>query len=145
MSTKIYGGTSTMKTKRTNSMEDLIAENRRSNFKVIGAEQKVSDIEDIQIAEDAEEALKATYAWLINLINEKKACFESQKCIFGTIGFEVPVSECDPKLVEEIMKANGIPLIDRTPTYSHKTEELRSVYLLFSTPNEGIINMPLDY
>lgn len=134
-----------MKTKRTNSMEELIAEKRRSSFKVINSEKKVGDIEDIKIAEDAEDALKTTYAWLINLVNEKKACFESQKCIFGTIGFEVPVSECDPKLVEEIMKANGIPLVDRKPTYSHKTEELLSVYLRFSTPNEGIINMPLDY
>ncbi len=134
-----------MSIKRTNSMADLIAEKRRSNFKVINSEKTVKEVENIKIAEDAEESLKAAYEWLINMIKEREASFASQKCIFGTIGFEVPVSECNPDLVEEIMKANGIPLVGKTPIYSHKTEELVSVHLSYGTPVEGIINMPLDY
>lgn len=79
--------------------------------------------------------------WIMNTLKTREASFKSEKCLFGTISFSVPVHECKPELVEEIMAANHIRLLKKTPWYNLRTRELQEVRFTFDTPADGIIYM----
>ena len=79
--------------------------------------------------------------WIVNLLKTREATFKSEKCLFGTISFSVPVSECNPELVKEIMAANHIRLLREKSWYNLRTKELQEVRFTFETPAEGIIYM----
>lgn len=77
--------------------------------------------------------------WIMSTLKTREATFKSEKCLFGTISFSVPVKECNPELVKEIMLTNHIPLLGERPQYNLRTRELQEVRFTFDTPVDGII------
>ena len=127
---------------RMKTMEDLIAEEKRSTFRVIRPQRdfyKQKNEQSIVALTEKEIA----YNWLMNELATRYAAHMSEKSIFGTVSFNVPVAECDPNLIEEIMAMNHIPLVNKKCWYNLTTNELISVNLTYDTPALGIIHMPI--
>lgn len=131
-----------MRFQRMNTMEDIIAEERRSTFRVIRPQRDFYEWQDEQPIVTLTEK-EIAYNWLMNELTTRYAAHMSEKSIFGTVSFNVPVTECDPNLIEEIMAANHIPLIEKKCWYNLSTNELISVRLTYDTPALGIIHMPI--
>ncbi len=83
------------------------------------------------------------YYWLKNEFTTKRAHFLSSRNIFGVIGLEVPIYQCDPAIVEQIMAEMGIVLLEKKNWYNVRTGNVISVSLTYDTPEIGIINMPV--
>ena len=125
--------------------EENTADERYAHLRVVPLREELQKTEESReepqdkpaVLSDAEIARN----WILNTLKTREASFKSEKCLFGTISFSVPVSECKPELVKEIMAANNIPLLRERPWYNLKTKELREVHFTFDTPAEGIIYM----
>lgn len=121
------------------------AEEKYSHLRVVRPQEELQKVEasseeqrdepvvlsDIEIARN----------WIKNILKTREATLKSEKCLFGTVSFSVPVQECKPELVEEIMVANNIRLLKKTPWYNLRTKELQEVRFTFDTPVDGIIYM----
>lgn len=119
------------------------AEEAYSHLRVVRSQEELQKVavvsepvvEEPVVLSDAEIARN----WIMNTLKVHEATFKSQKCLFGTIGFDVPVKECNPEEIKKIMAANHIELLSETPNRVSRTNELKSVYLLYDTPVEGIV------
>ena len=126
--------------------DEKSAEEKYAHLRVVRPQEELQEVEVIReetaqhepvVLSDAEIARN----WIMNTLKTREASFKSENCLFGTISFSVPVQECKPELVEEIMAANHIRLLKKTPWYNLRTRELREVHFTFDTPADGIIYM----
>ena len=125
--------------------EEKHAEEKYSHLRVVRTQEELQKVE-VARAEPQEEPVVLSDAeiarnWIMNTLKTREATFKSEKCLFGTSRFRVPVQECNPQLVKEIMAANHIQLLGEKPQYNLRTRELQEVYFTFDTPAEGIIYM----
>ena len=125
--------------------EEKSAEEKYAHLRVVRPQEELQKVE-VRREETQEEPVVLSDAeiarnWIMNTLKTREASFKSEKCLFGTISFSVPVQECKPELVEEIMAANHIQLLKKTPWYNLRTKELQEVRFTFDTPVDGIIYM----
>ena len=125
--------------------EEKPAEEKYAHLRVVRPQEELQKAEATR--EEAQEEpvvlsdVEIARNWIMNTLKTREASFKSEKCLFGTISFSVPVQECKPELVEEIMVANHIRLLKKTPWYNLRTKELQEVHFTFDTPADGIIYM----
>lgn len=131
-----------MRFQRMKTMEDRIAEEKRRNFRVIRPQRDFYEWEDEQPVVTLTER-EIAYNWLMNELITRYASHMSEKSIFGTVSFNVPIDQCNPDLIEEIMDEYHVPLIDKKCWYNLHTNELISVHFTYDTPALGIIHTPI--
>ncbi len=123
--------------------EETSAEEKYTHLRVVHPQAELQKVEVASepVAEEPVALSEAEIArnWIMHTLKVNEATFKSQKCLFGTIGFDVPVKECNPEEIKKIMAANHIKLLSETPNRVSRTNELKSVYLLYDTPAEGIV------
>ena len=125
--------------------EEKSAEEKYAHLRVVRPQEELQKVE-VNTEPQREEPVVLSDAeiarnWIMNTLKTREATFKSEKCLFGTISFSVPVSECNPELVKEIMLANHIRLLKERSWYNLRTRELQEVRFTFETPVDGIIYM----
>lgn len=125
--------------------EEKSAEEKYAHLRVVRPQEELQKVE-VRREETQEEPVVLSDAeiarnWIMNTLKTREASFKSEKCLFGTISFSVPVNECNPELVKEIMAANHIQLLRERAWYNLRTKELQEVRFTFDTPVDGIIYM----
>ena len=125
--------------------EEKSAEEKYAHLRVVRPQEELQKVE-VNTEPQREESVVLSDAeiarnWIMNTLKTREATFKSEKCLFGTISFSVPVSECNPELVKEIMLANHIRLLKERSWYNLRTRELQEVRFTFETPVDGIVYM----
>lgn len=125
--------------------EEKSAEEKYAHLRVVRPQEELQKVE-VNTEPQREEPVVLSDAeiarnWIMNTLKTREATFKSEKCLFGTISFSVPVSECNPELVKEIMLANHIRLLKERSWYNLRTRELQEVRFTFETPVDGIVYM----
>ena len=125
--------------------EEKSAEEKYAHLRVVRPQEELQKVE-VNTEPQREEPVVLSDAeiarnWIMNTLKTREATFKSEKCLFGTISFSVPVSECNPELVKEIMVANHIRLLKERSWYNLRTRELQEVRFTFETPVDGIVYM----
>lgn len=125
--------------------EEKSAEEKYAHLRVVRPQEELQKVE-VNTEPQQEEPVVLSDAeiarnWIMNTLKTREATFKSEKCLFGTISFSVPVSECNPELVKEIMVANHIRLLKERSWYNLRTRELQEVRFTFETPVDGIVYM----
>ena len=131
-----------MRFQRTKTYEDMVAEEKRRNFRIIRPQRDFYRWEDEQPVAALTER-EIAYNWLMNELTTNYASHMSEKSIFGTVSFNVPITACDPDMIEEIMAESHVPLIDKKCWNNLHTNELISVHFTYDTPALGIIHTPI--
>lgn len=123
--------------------EEKPAEEKFGHLRVVRTQEDLQKVEATREQSREESVvlsdLEIAHNWIINTLQTHEAAFKSEKCLFGTISFSVPVNECKPELVKEIMVANNIRLLGEKSQYNLRTRELKEVHFTFDTPTEGIL------